>query len=165
MVELVDAEYGDALSAVLIDELQQEIKVRYGSPDQTPVEPSQFAPPDGAFLVAVVDGTPVACAGLRRSDDVSGELKRMYVRADHRGRGYARLVMKAIEDRARDIGYTRLLLETGTAQPEAMALYESAGYERTTGFGHYQCAPDSRSYVKSLSAQDHGAGRVETQRL
>ncbi len=85
----------------------------------------------------VVAGTPVACAGLRRSDDASGELKRTYVREEHRGRGYARLVMAAIEDRTRAIGYVRLLLEPGTAQPEAIALYESAGYEQITGFGHY----------------------------
>jgi GNAT superfamily N-acetyltransferase len=151
MVELVDAAYGDELSADLIAELQQELVRRYGGPDATPVDPAQFAPPDGAFLVLVVEGTPVACAGLRRSDDVSGELKRMYVRAQHRGRGYARLVMAAVEDRARAIGYMRLLLETGTAQPEAMALYESAGYERITGFGHYQCEPGSRSYAKALT--------------
>ena len=147
---LVDATYGDALSAVLIEELQQEMVVRYGGPDATPVEPGQFAPPTGAFLVAVDDGTPVACAGLRRHDATSGELKRMYVRPDHRGRGLARRILAAVEQRARELGYTRLLLETGTAQPEAIALYESAGYQGIDGFGHYRCEPGSRSYVRAL---------------
>lgn len=154
-IELRTAGYGDELSAALIDELQADLTVRYGGPDESPVDPAQFAPPSGVFLVAVLDGEVVGCAGLRRVDgptDHAGsvELKRMYVRPQHRRRGLARRVLAAVEDRARDAGYRWLLLETGLAQPEAIALYESAGYRRIEGFGHYQCHADARAYAKEL---------------
>ena len=150
MLELKDAGYGDATTAVLIDELQQEMVARYGGPDETPVDPSQFAPPGGVFLAAVIDGHLVGCAGLRRLDDSDVELKRMYVRASHRRRGLARRILTAVEERARALGYSRVLLETGLEQPEAIALYEAEGYERIEGFGHYRDEPDARHYAKRL---------------
>ncbi len=149
-LELLDAGYGDDATAVLIDELQKELTERYGGPDVSPVDPLQFTAPTGVFLVAVLDGESVGCVGLRPADEADVELKRMYVRPGHRRRGLARLILAAVEDRARQLGYARVLLETGLEQPEAIALYESHGYRRITGFGHYQCEPRSRSYAKTL---------------
>ncbi len=149
-LELLDAGYGDDATAVLIDELQQELTERYGGPDASPVDPLQFTAPSGVFLVAVLAGQAVGCVGLRRVDEADVELKRMYVRPGHRRRGLARLIIAAVEDRARQLGYARVLLETGVQQPEAIALYESHGYRRITGFGHYQCEPSARSYAKTL---------------
>ncbi len=149
-LELLDAGYGDDATAVLIDELQQELTERYGGPDASPVDPLQFTAPSGVFLVAVLAGQAVGCVGLRRVDEADVELKRMYVRPGHRRRGLARLIIAAVEDRARQLGYARVLLETGVQQPEAIALYESHGYRRITGFGHYRCEPHSRSYAKTL---------------
>ncbi len=149
-LELLDAAYGDDTTAVLIDELQQELTERYGGPDASPVDPLQFIAPTGVFLVAVLAGQAVGCVGLRRVDEADVELKRMYVRPGHRRRGLARLIIAAVEDRARQLGYARVLLETGVQQPEAIALYESHGYRRITGFGHYHCEPHSRSYAKTL---------------
>jgi len=149
-LELQDAGYGDAKTSVLIDELQQELVRRYGGPDETPVDRSQFALPGGVFLAASVDGTLVGCVGLRRIDDEDVELKRMYVRAGHRRRGLARRILAAAEERARSLGYSRVLLETGLEQPEAIALYEAQGYERIEGFGHYRSEPSARGYAKTL---------------
>ena len=149
-IELSDARYGDALTAALIEEIQQEMIARYGGPDETPVDPAQFAALGGAFLVAHVDGEPIGCAGLRGRPAGEVELKRMYVRPAHRRRGYARGLLLAVEDRARSLGYRRLVLETGTAQPEAIALYEREGYLPTAGFGHYADEPGSRYYAKDL---------------
>ena len=74
----------------------------------------------------------------------------MYVKPDMRRRGISRVVLEELEAHARAIGYTRLVLETGTRQPEAIALYESAGYESIEPYGFYKTAPMSRCYAKSL---------------
>ena len=142
------------LDAPVVDELiaavQQEYVQRYGGPDATPMVATEFAPPSGRFLVATVDGQVVGCAGLRRHRDGVAEIKRMYVRPAHRRRGYARRMLFALEEWARDRGYTRIVLETGSAQPEAIALYTSAGYQPVDGFGHYRCSELSRSFARDL---------------
>lgn len=149
-VTLVEAAFDGTVAALLIEEVQQEYVVRYGDRDGAPVDPAQFAPPDGAFLVAMVEGQPAACAGLRRHDATSAEVKRMYVRAAHRRRGLARLMLGAAEERARTLGYARVLLETGDRQPEAVALYAAEGYRPLAGFGHYQDHAGSLAFAKDL---------------
>lgn len=151
-IALTDAAYDDALASTLIEEVQQEYVARYGGRDETPVDRDEFAPPHGAFVVAVVDGEPIGCGGLRRRDDDTVEIKRMFVRAAHRRRGHARRLLQALEDRARAMGYRRVILETGAPQPEAIGLYTSHGYARIAGFGHYRHEAMSRCFGKDLSA-------------
>jgi GNAT superfamily N-acetyltransferase len=141
----------------LIDEVQQEYVVRYGGHDRTPMEPSYFEPPDGAFFVGYRDEVPVTMGGWRFRPDVSrlgstraAEIKRMYVAASARRGGLARLMLAHLEATARAAGADVMILETGTAQPEAMALYESAGYERVESFGYYKDAPLNRCYGRVL---------------
>jgi GNAT superfamily N-acetyltransferase len=149
-IDLRDADYHDTVSTALIEEVQQEYVVRYGGRDETPVADGEFAPPTGAFVVVRVDGDPVACGGVRRHDDDTAEIKRMYVRAANRGNGIGRQLLAALERRARDLGYGRAVLETGTAQPEAMALYAGAGYHPIAPYGHHRCSPQSRCFAKDL---------------
>ncbi|TXS00620.1 GNAT family N-acetyltransferase, partial [Streptomyces sp. adm13(2018)] len=78
------------------------------------------------------------------------ELKRMYVIPEARGLGLARRILSALESDARTAGRTRMVLETGTAQPEAIALYTSSGYEPCTKFGLYRTYENSRCYAKPL---------------
>jgi GNAT superfamily N-acetyltransferase len=145
-----DVAFDSALAQSLIAEVQQEYVVRYGGPDATVIDPAQFAPPYGVFFVATADGEPIGCGGLRRHDDGVVEVKRMFVRVAYRRRGHARALLRALEDRARQQGYRRVVLETGLAQPEALALYASEGYAPIDGFGHYKDAPLSRSFAKDL---------------
>ncbi|HET9944804.1 MAG TPA: wax ester/triacylglycerol synthase family O-acyltransferase [Actinomycetes bacterium] len=142
--------FDSAQSQTLVAEVQQEYVRRYGGPDETRVDPAEFAAPGGTFLVALVGGETIGCAGLRRHGDGVVEVKRMFVRVEHRRRGHARRMLAALEDWARDRGATRVVLETGMAQPEAIALYESAGYLPIDGFGHYRDSPLSRSFAKDL---------------
>ncbi|HEY2044589.1 MAG TPA: GNAT family N-acetyltransferase [Jatrophihabitans sp.] len=138
--------YDDPDAKRLIDEVQQEYVVRYGSPDASPVDPEQFADPDGVFLIGYDDGAPVAMGGWRRHGPEhpetawaapAAEIKRMYVTESARGLGYARAVLAQLEATAVVAGIRWLLLETGQRQPEAIALYRSAGYESVPAFGHY----------------------------
>jgi GNAT superfamily N-acetyltransferase len=149
-VVVVDAAYDGELAAVLVDELQAEYVVRYGGIDETPVRDGEFAPPHGAFLVALVDGDPAGSAALRRHDAGTGELKRMFVRARYRRTGLGRRLLAATEERAVALGYRRLILETGTRQPEALRLYTAAGYLPLENFGHHRDSPSARSFVKRL---------------
>jgi len=142
--------YDDAQVFDLIEELQAEYVIRYGSRDETPVDPDEFAPPAGSFLVAYHENEPVGCGGLRRHDDAQVEGKRMFVRSPFRGQGLSRLLLAALEDEARALGYRRILMETGTKQPEAMALYESSGFMPIPGFGFYRNEPANRCYAKDL---------------
>jgi WS/DGAT/MGAT family acyltransferase len=138
------------LAGSLIEEVQQEYVRRYGGRDTTPVDPGQFAAPHGTFLVAQVAGTTIGCAGARRHSEDVVEVKRMFVRVEHRRRGHARRMLSALEDWARASGYRRVVLETGAAQPEAIALYQTAGYLPIAGFGHYKDSELSRSFARDL---------------
>ncbi|CAL9354654.1 hypothetical protein SUDANB95_00539 [Actinosynnema sp. ALI-1.44] len=131
--------------------------VRYGDQDVTPVDPAQFAAPLGHFVVGYLDGVPVACGGWRAHDvedapirPGDAEIKRMYTADSVRGRGLSRVVLAELEASARAVGRTRMVLETGTRQPEAIRLYETSGYERIDNFGVYRHHPDSLCFAKEL---------------
>ncbi|GHA05941.1 GNAT family N-acetyltransferase [Streptomyces echinoruber] len=143
----------------LNDEVQAEYHVRYGDGgDATPLAPEDFEPPNGLYLIAYDElGRPVASGGWRRQDksdegheDGDAELKRMYVVEQMRGRGIARRILAALEADARAAGRTRMILETGTKQPEAVALYTSSGYEPCAKFGYYRFHEESLCYAKRL---------------
>jgi GNAT superfamily N-acetyltransferase len=135
---------------LLVARVQQEYVRRYGGPDATPMDPADFVPPRGVFLVAYVGDRPVGCGGVRAGADATGELKRMYVEPDVRGNGIARQLLAGLEAAARDLGARRLRLETGTEQPEAVALYTSSGYAPIPGFGIYADEPRNLCFGKLL---------------
>lgn len=153
-MEIKTVGYDHPDAARLIDGIQQEMVVRYGGPDETPVEPAQFSPPNGLFLVGYRDGEPVACGGWRSHGNGTVEIKRMYVVPQARGNGYARRLLAELEHTARRAGHRRIILETGEKQPEAVALYRSAGYGDVPPFGHYACAPGSIHLGKDLDAPE-----------
>jgi GNAT superfamily N-acetyltransferase len=90
--------------------------------------PEEMSPPGGAFVVVYADDKAVAGGGVKRLDDETAEIKRMYVMPEARSRGHARRLLYALEDAARELGYRRVRLDTGRLQPHARALYESEGY-------------------------------------
>jgi GNAT superfamily N-acetyltransferase len=125
---------------------------RYGDDgDTSPIDAAEFIAPNGLFVVVHDDGVPIGMGGWRRyGDDGVGELKRMYVRESARGRGIARLLLAHLERTAAESGIRRLVLETGVAQPEAIALYRSAGYVDVPSFGYYIDHDDSVHLGKDL---------------
>lgn len=127
----------------LVERLQDEYVAIYGGRDETHVRPEEFEPPLGELVVGYVDSLPVAMGGWRPSGNARAELKRMFVVPEHRGQGLARSVLRRIEEGAAAAGRRRLVLETGTRQPTAVALYRSAGYEPVDPFGHYADEPGS----------------------
>lgn len=126
----------DALAAPLIAELAVEYATRYnGTEDRVlawlrgyPAE--EFSPPDGGMLIGLLDGRPVTGGAFRRFDADTAELKRIWTDSKHRRRGYAKMLLDELESEIVRRGYRRVYLTTGDRQPEAEALYESAGYTR-----------------------------------
>ena len=149
-LEFRPAAYDDEVAAGLIEQVQEEYVVRYGGRDTAPVDPDEFSPPHGLFLVATLDGTAVGCGGWRALGGGRVEVKRMFTAPAARGRGVARALLAELERTAAAAGHSRVLLETGLAQPEAIKLYVSAGYDPIDGFGHYAGAPLSRAFTKAV---------------
>lgn len=143
--------YLDETAQSLVKRTLADLGERYGggSGDDTPLDPAEFDPPGGDFLVGYLDGEAVACAGWRSHDD-DAELKRMYTGPEARGRGVARAMLAAVEESARRGGRERLILECGSKQPEAIRLYESSGYVRIPDFGYYRQHAGVRSYSRDL---------------
>ncbi|SDF38042.1 Acetyltransferase (GNAT) family protein [Cellulosimicrobium cellulans] len=149
----------DAAAERLRSRQQAELAVRYGEPDAGTFTPEAAL----ANVVVRDDGEPVAFVALR---DVSGtpdgrggahpartgEVKRLYVEPAHRGRGHARTAMRALHERAAAAGLDRLVLETGTLQPESVDLYLSLGYVPIESYGHYAGQPLSRCFALDLRA-------------
>ncbi|WP_128375235.1 GNAT family N-acetyltransferase [Streptomyces cavernae] len=156
-IRQVPFDHPDAVK--LNDEVQLEYAERYGDGgDITPLTPAMFSPPQGLYLIAYDDrDRPVATGGWRSQEkndegyaNGDAELKRMYVIKEARGQGLARRILAALEEDARAAGRIRMVLETGTKQPEAIALYTSSGYEPCAKFGYYRHEPNSRCFAKSL---------------
>lgn len=134
-----------------------ELDVRYGSDDHEPgVIPTADDVP--VFLIARDEvGEAVVCGGLRPlGAEVLGpgvaEIKRMYAAPASRGTGAAVAVLRALEDEARCLGIRRLVLETGTAQADAVRFYEREGYTPIPLYGHYVGSELSLCFARDLSA-------------
>ena len=104
----------------------------------------------GTFLVARHDGRAVACGAVRMLDASRGEIKRMYVEPDQRGKGVGRAVLARLEAAARQLGARRLVLETGSHSPDALALYRRAGFMQVDCWGEYTTSPTSVCMEKRL---------------
>jgi GNAT superfamily N-acetyltransferase len=166
---IVHAAYAQARAAGLEDLIQAEYVLRYGGPDETPMDAAEFSPPTGLFLIGYWDplvepwgaqGRPgirgpeeaaVACGGWRTHAPGTAEIKRMFVAATARRRGLAARILAELERTAAGAGFTTMLLETGDAQPEAIALYTRAGYKPVGRFGYYRDSPRSVSLAKKLN--------------
>ena len=135
-VEFVAVGQDDPLAEPLLAELAVEYSDRYGTTREVMMgwllsQPAhEFAPPDGGMFVGLLDGLPVTGGAFSRYDAETAELKRIWTDSRHRKRGLAKALLTHLEAEIAGRGYRRIYLMTGHLQPEAEALYESAGYTR-----------------------------------
>jgi DNA-binding MarR family transcriptional regulator/GNAT superfamily N-acetyltransferase len=117
-----------------------------------PGDPSASAaglrPPAGVFLLVRVEGEVVGCGGVQRVDDGTGEVKRMWIDPAWRGAGLARRLLDRLEEAARDLGRSRVVLDTNDTLTDAIALYESSGYRSVPRYNANPFA--QRWYAKDL---------------
>ena len=107
--------------------------------------PGKYAPPHGALLLATLDGAPAGCVALRRIDDTTCEMKRMFVPPAMQGRGIGRALADAVLNEARRLGYRSMVLDTSIRQKEAQALYRGLGFEPTEPY--YDMPDDVRDWL------------------
>jgi GNAT superfamily N-acetyltransferase/DNA-binding transcriptional ArsR family regulator len=152
-VDIADCAPDDPVAGFLVQAQWAELSARYGVPDPEPSSirtPSAFIAPTGAFVMLRVAGEAAGCGGICRYDDSTAELKAIYVAPLHRAHGYSRVIVQALEARAVSLGYRAVRLETGDAQPEAIALYTRLGYTPIERYGIYRDSPRSVCFERVL---------------
>lgn len=155
---LEESGYDHPDAVALTEQAQQYYISIYGGPDSDPLGPADFAPPDGAFLLGYWDEEPAAMGGWHRYLDDStfpghrvGQIRRMFVRPDLRGRGLGRRLLHRLEERAVASGLDLLILTSGRPQTAAIGLYRAAGYLDVPVFGHYASEPEAVHLGKRLT--------------
>ncbi len=151
-IEIRPVGYHSGAARTLVDAALADLVARYGFTDPTTLAPADFEPPLGEFLVAWLAGEPVGCGGWRayRGSPHVAEIKRMYTVPAVRGRGVGMAILAAVEDSARRLGRTRIVLGTGDRQPEAVNLYKRAGYRPVPLFGPYREHDSSLCFARDL---------------
>jgi GNAT superfamily N-acetyltransferase len=138
-------------ASALLRELDEYLNDLYEPEDNFfELAPEEVDGHRGIFVVARDDGTPVGCAAARRISPSTAELKRMFVVPAARGKGTGRAILGQLEAWARSEGLSRLVLECGLLQREAVTLYTSVGFVQIPCFGEYADAPLSVCYAKQL---------------
>ena len=126
-------------AAALAQGMRDEIAALYDgleldSPQMPKAGPKELGAPGGTFIVGFEDDVPVCCGGFKPLPDGACEIKKMFVVTEARGRGVARALLVELEQRARELGYTVVRLDTGPRQRRAQRMYERAGYAAIANF-------------------------------
>ena len=96
--------------------------------------PGKYTPPDGAVIIALQGTDACGCVALRRIDQATCEMKRLYVRPDARGLGIGAELVRLIVDRAKSRGYRAMRLDTLPSMKSAIALYSSFGFREIPAY-------------------------------
>ena len=102
-------------------------------------------------VLVVLDHEVIGCGSFKQYDDTTAEVKRVFIKHEYRGLGYAKSLMIALEDRAKEKGYQRLILETGKPLTDAMKLYQRMGYQIIPNYGQYRDMPLSICMEKCVA--------------
>jgi putative acetyltransferase len=151
-------------AAALVEELEAHLAARYPDESRHGFSVDRLVEQGVHFFVLREDGIAGGCGGVLLvpdGDDRYAEIKRMYTRPAHRGKGYGRRILVTLIDHARDEGYPLIRLETGVDQVEAIGLYESMGFRVCPPFGPYRVDPLSPCYELRLPADDGPGGNEE----
>jgi GNAT superfamily N-acetyltransferase len=164
-LQLREARYDEPAVCELLGRLFEHYREQYpgvadGPPDPVDplVEAARYELPDGAFIVAVMNGANVGCGGIRRcaAGDRVAELKRMWVEPRLRGTGVAQALLEELEQRAVSLGYEAMWLDTGPRQLAAIRFYGRNGYHSIANYGRHFHDLALVSFGKQLVLQSQG---------
>ena len=139
-------EYADA--QMLLDELNETLIGILGHNGTAHVCLDDFGQEKAFFLIGYDDGIPVCCAGVRKMDDATGAVKRVYARQTQKGTGAA--LMAEVEKQAPNEGYERLVLECREGNGHAIGFYKRRGYSVCAKYPPYQDEEDAVCLEKRL---------------
>lgn len=152
MIRCIRTNSGNADFQQLVAALDKDLKIRDGEEHSfysrfNSIDNIQYA------VLAYENDIPAGCGAIKEFSPGTMEVKRMYVPPAYRGKGIATAVLLELETWARELGITRLILETGKRQPEAIGLYVKNGYALIPNFGQYENVENSLCFEKILSPQ------------
>jgi len=152
MSAMIARERPDTFDAIsLITELEALLEPLYPPESRHGFSVDKLLAEDVAFFLLRANEMPACCGGIKLVGNEYGEIKRMYVRPQFRGLGFAKLMLNHLANYARAHNITLLRLETGIQQREAIGLYERLGFYRILPFGPYTDDPLSLCYEKRLT--------------
>lgn len=134
---------------ILTEKLDHELKLIYGS-SQDEFDQYNIMNELDTVVIAYINDIPVGCGCIKKFDTSSAELKRMFVDTNYRGQGIGSAVLTELENWAKEIKYSSILLETGTVQQDAIKLYQKHGYQIIPNFDPYIGNELSICFKKSL---------------
>ena len=148
---VISPERPDSEDAIaLIAELEADLDPHYPTESRHGYSVEKLLRQGVSFFVMRDNGTPIGCGGVQFFGTDYGEIKRMYVRPQFRGLGFARLLLDHLAEYTRSNGINVLRLETGIHQRAAITLYERSGFRSIPAFGEYKPDPLSRFYEKQI---------------
>lgn len=133
----------------LIEGLDTNLRNKNGS-GQNFYDKYNVLPDIDTVLIMKKDDEAIACGCFKEYDDVTVEIKRMYVVPSQRGKGYSKEILKSLETWALELGYKEAILETGRNQLEAIGLYKKSRYSIIENYGQYFGVKHSICFRKKL---------------
>jgi putative acetyltransferase len=101
-------------------------------------------------IVCYMEDKPIGCGAFKKYDENMVEIKRMFVLPEHRGKAIGHSILKELEQWATELNYSACILETGKKQPEAIRLYQKAGYIIIKNYGQYEGVENSVCMKKTV---------------
>lgn len=134
----------------LIRSLDVDLTARYGI-QQSFYKQYNAVDRIDTVVIAYIENYPAGCGCFKKFDETTVEIKRMYVKPEYRGKGISKQILAELEKWAAESGFTTAVLETGVHQPEAIGLYQKAGYVPIDNYGQYARVDTSICFKKRLT--------------
>ena len=152
MIKLNRTDADDSDFTALVKQLDAELAIIDGEEHSFY---SQFNKIDNLrfVIVAYNDENPIGCGAMKEYSKDAMEIKRMFVTPGRRNKGIASKILIELENWARELSYSRCVLETGVRQPDAIALYRKNGYMPIPNWGQYIGLENSVCFEKSFTTE------------
>jgi GNAT superfamily N-acetyltransferase len=148
-ISIKTANPSDEKVAAIIEELSINLYLRFGSDGKNSFTDWHYNNSKFVFVIANLDNEIVGCGAIRPINNTIGEVKRMYSKFP--GKKIGQSILAFLEDKAKEIGYTDLILETRVQNQEAIQFYQKQGYKTIPNYGKYTDRPEAICLGKSLN--------------
>lgn len=149
MIKFIRTTGTDPHFQYLVDELDKYLAIGNGNTNDFYVQYNKLDQIKHVVIVCNGD-TPIACGAIKKYDNETIEIKRMFVREEVRGRGIASKILTRLENWAKEMNYKKCILETGTYMNKAISLYKKANYNQIPNYGQYKDIKTSVCFMKNI---------------